>query len=59
MKRGKKSEEKILVRQITECMEFLIWLKGYKKSDRLIIKRLDLLLQELGRGVQGNGRKTS
>lgn len=47
------SEDKTLTYQITECMEFLIWLKKYEYIDGPIEERLDDLLQRLA----GSGAK--
>lgn len=44
------SEEKLLSWQLTECLEFLIWLKKYNRVDGLIKKRIVDLLQKLEDG---------
>lgn len=41
------TEEKVLSRQVTECMEFLMWLKAYEYADGTIQERLDALLEFL------------
>lgn len=49
------TEEKALSRQITECMEFLIWLRGYEFIDGPIEDRLVKLLEALS-SVQAGGK---
>lgn len=41
------SEEQVLSKQVTECIEFLIWLKGYEYIDGPIEERLTDLLERL------------
>ncbi len=41
------SEEQILSKQLAECMEFLIWLRGYEYTDGPIEERLVDLLERL------------
>lgn len=49
------TEEKALSRQITECMEFLIWLRGYEFIDGPIEDRLVKLLEALSSVQAGRG----
>ena len=51
-------EIKTLSHQVTECMEFMIWLKGYEYTDGPIEERLDALLHTLSvsaRAPTGDG----